>query len=271
MNSSSFVHPTACIAPTAVLAADVRVGAYSIIEDAVEIAAGTVIGPHCHLLAHTRLGVQNTLATGVVIGAPAQDLRVDPAMPSRVEIGARNTLREYVTIHRSATAAGCTSIGDDNFIMCQAHLAHDVKIASAVTIVNSALLAGYVHVDAHAFISGHVVIHQHVRIGTGAMLSGMIRVGSDVPPYALAAGFRACFAGLNVTGLRRVNVKTADRKTIKTFYREFYASTARQHYLESAAAAAAHDSPLHTIIGFLQNSKRGVIEHRTSDATATML
>ena len=49
------IHATALVDPKAELAADVEVGAYSIVGPHVQVGAGTVIGPHVVLTGRTRL------------------------------------------------------------------------------------------------------------------------------------------------------------------------------------------------------------------------
>ena len=69
------IHPTALVAPEAQLAADVTVGAYSVIGPRVRIGAGTVVGPHVVLEGRTTIGARNQLFQFASVGAVPQDLK----------------------------------------------------------------------------------------------------------------------------------------------------------------------------------------------------
>ncbi|BBM89756.1 acyl-[acyl-carrier-protein]--UDP-N-acetylglucosamine O-acyltransferase [Spirochaetota bacterium] len=252
---------TAIIDKNAKLDKNVTVAAYAVIEAGTKIGSGTTIGAHSVIKKGTTLGINNTLAEGVVIGGAPQDVTFSPADESFVTIGNHNTIREQVTIHRSAEKGNNTYIGDHNFLMCQCHVAHDVTLGSHVVLANNVLLAGHVSVGDHAFISGNVVIHQHVRIGRNVMLTGLIRVSRDAPPFSLVAGYRACFAGLNFIGMRRAQISSSDRILVKKFYREFYSSPRQSAFLASYSTT----SPLITeIITFIKKSDRGVLTNRST-------
>ena len=179
---SGLIHPTALIDPRAQLGREVQVGPYALIE------ADCVIGDYCEIRAHavlcsgTILGAQNQIGYGAVLGAEPQDYAFKNT-DSRVEIGARNKIREYVTIHRATQEEGATRVGDDNFLMGGVHLGHDVVIGNRAILANNTLLSGYVQVGDGVFLGGGTLVHQFVRIGRLAITRGGTRLGKDVPPF----------------------------------------------------------------------------------------
>ena len=122
------IHPTAQISPDAELADDVSVGPFTVIEGAVKVAAGVTIGGHAWISGRVSIGEDSKIGWGSIVGGDPQDLSFDPAADSGVIIGPRNTLREYVTIHRGSKSGGDTVLGEGNFLMTGVHLAHDVRL-----------------------------------------------------------------------------------------------------------------------------------------------
>ena len=196
------IHPTAIIHPEATVSPDAEIGPYVCIEGPAEIGAGCVLQAHAVLAGRVRLGRDNRIGYGAVIGAWPQDLSFQPGRESGVEIGEGNTIRELCTIHRATTEGGLTRLGDANYLMAGAHLAHDVKIGSHVIIANNALLGGHVEVQDRVFIGGGCVFHQFIRVGRLAIAQGASAFSKDIPPFALGAE-RNTVAGLNTVGLRR--------------------------------------------------------------------
>lgn len=217
------IHPTAVIHPSATLAEGVEVGPYAVIGDRVTIGARTKIGAHVVIDGAVSLGADNHIFPGVMIGLEPQDVSYDGAL-SRVVIGDRNRIREYVTIHRPTQAEGLTQIGNDNFLMAYAHVAHNCQIANQVTLANAVELGGYVQVESKAVIGGMTGVHQWVRIGQCAMIGGMSRINRDVPPYLLIEGNPASVRGLNRVGLRRSGItdESAVFQDLKRAYRLLY-------------------------------------------------
>jgi UDP-N-acetylglucosamine acyltransferase len=208
------LHPSAIIAPTAVLAPDAEVGAFAIIEDGVGIGAGCRVAPHAQILRGVRMGSRNFVDRGAVIGGNPQSLGFDSSLPTQVIIGDDNTFREHVTVHRGATADGATRIGNGNFFMAGCHIGHDAVVGDQTVLANNVLIAGHVTVGDRCFLGGASVFHQFVRIGELAMVQGNSGFSKDVPPYCI--GFRVNrVEGLNVVGLRRAGFDNAVRLELK--------------------------------------------------------
>jgi UDP-N-acetylglucosamine acyltransferase len=265
----SRIHPTAVIHPKAQLAEDIEVGPYAVIDGGVSIGARTRVGSHVVIDGAVRIGEDNRIFPGVTIGLPPQDVSYAGA-ESWVEIGDRNQIREFVTIHRATQADAYTRIGNDNFLMAYAHIAHNCQIENEVTIANAVGLGGYVHVGSKAVIGGMTGVHQWVHIGRLAMIGGMSRINRDVPPYLLIEGNPARVRGLNTVGLKRSGIppESSAFKDLKKAYALLYRSAmpftkALEHLMQDAS-----EDPLLHLSTFLQEAqqsgRRGVISGRGS-------
>ena len=259
------IHPTAIIHPDARLGRDLTIGAYAVIEAAVEIGDGCTIGPHAVIEGPTFIGRDNRIYPHACLGTAPQDLGYSGAA-TRLEIGNRNVIREFVTIHRGTTKdRGVTRIGNDNLLMAYSHVAHDCMIGNQVTMANAATLAGHVTVGDYVNISGLCAIHQFVRIGAYAMLRGGTMVSLDVPPFMLAAGNHASLYGLNLKGLQRHDFSAAAIRGLKRAYKLLFCSSLRLEEAIAAVRAAGLDSPHITyLLDFLSESRRGVMRRHGS-------
>lgn len=217
------IHPTAIIDSTARLGANVRVGAYALVEGGAEIGDDCEIQAHAVIGGHVRMGRENLIGYGAILGADPQDFSFLPSVKSEVRIGDRNKIREYCTIHRGSKDGGVTSVGNDCFLMGGVHLAHDVKVGNHAVIANNSLLAGHVHVDDRVFIGGGCVFHQFVRIGRLAICQGSSAFGKDIPPFTTGTGVNY-IAGLNVVGLRRADFTPSERAEVKEAFTLLYRS-----------------------------------------------
>jgi UDP-N-acetylglucosamine acyltransferase len=229
------IHPTAIIHPDARIAGDVEIGPYVCIEGPAEIGSGCVLHAHAILTGRVRLGNDNRIGYGAILGAPSQHLCFPPDHPGEVVIGNSNTIRELCTIHRSTLEGCATRVGNENYLMAGTHLAHDVQVADHVTIANNTLLGGHVQVASRVFIGGACVFHQHIRIGRLAIAQGASAFSKDIPPFTLAAE-RNTVAGLNSVGLRRANLDAGRRQEIKNAFKLLYKSG-----LNTAQALAASE------------------------------
>ncbi len=217
------IHPTAIVDPKAELAADVFVGPGAIIEGEVVLGPGCRVEAYAILTGRVTCGARNTFGYGAVIGAPPQDLGWTEDVRSQVLIGEDNVFREHVTIHRGSKEGGATVVGDGNFLMCGAHLGHDVRLGNKTVIANNCLLAGHVQVSDGAFLGGASVVHQYVRIGRLVILQGMSGVGMDVPPFTTAARINQV-VGLNIIGMRRAGFSNEQRQGVKRAFDHLYRS-----------------------------------------------
>jgi len=256
----SRIHATALVDPQARLAADVEIGAFTIVGPHVTIGSGTVIGPHVVLTGHTTLGTRNRVFQFASIGDIPQDRKYG-GEPTATVIGDDNVIREYVSIHAgTAQDRGMTTIGNSNLLLGYAHIAHDCAVGDFTTFSNNAQLAGHVTIGDWVTLGGFTGVHQFCRVGAHAMIAAGAIVLQDVPPFVTAAGYPAKPAGTNNEGLRRRGFTAADilavRRAYKTLYREGLKLDDAKAALTDAAVAAPALAPL---VAFLAEPGRGLI------------
>jgi UDP-N-acetylglucosamine acyltransferase len=223
----------------------------------VTIGDRTKIGPMVHIQGTTILGPDNVIHTGATLGFPPQFLGFSGA-PTRLVIGARNVIREYVSIHRGLSDESETTLGDDNFLMGSSHVAHDCHLGSRVIMANGALLAGHVTVGDRAFISGNAVVHQFCRIGRLVMVGGLARVTNDIPPFMIAEGLPARIRGVNMVGLRRAEYPAHVRMELKRLLRELYCSGQTVSSAVESISPREHSEAGREFLEFYRSSKRGI-------------
>jgi UDP-N-acetylglucosamine acyltransferase len=254
------IHPQAIIDPSARLAADVQVGAFSIIGPGVEIAAGTWVGPHVVINGPTRIGRDNKIFQFSSIGEAPQDLKY-AGEPTRLEIGDRNIIRESCTFSRGTVAGGAlTRIGSDNLFMAYVHVAHDCDVGSHTIFANNASLAGHVSVGDYAILGGFTGIHQFCRVGAHCM-TGIATISfKDIPPYLLVYGNTAKPYGLNLRGLKRRGFTDDAIEALRSAYKTVYRSGLRlDTALEELRSPAARFAEVEHFTTFIRQSERGII------------
>ncbi|HIK33654.1 MAG TPA: acyl-ACP--UDP-N-acetylglucosamine O-acyltransferase [Oscillatoriales cyanobacterium M59_W2019_021] len=254
---SETIHPTAIIHPNAQLHPTVRVGAYAIVGERVKIDRETTIGPHVVIDGDTEIGAGNQIFPGAAIGLEPQDLKYRGAN-SRVQIGARNRIRECVTINRATGEGEVTEIGSDNLLMAYVHVAHNCQIGDRVVIANSVSLAGHVHIESDAVLGGMLGVHQFVRIGCLAMVGGMSRIDRDVPPYMLVEGNPSRVRSLNLVGLKRSGIAQLEGGEVfallKKAFRILYRSQQPLEHSLKELEALSTDDHLQHLCQFLRSS-----------------
>jgi len=221
---SHSIHPTAIIDPRAKLGAGVSVGPYTVIDGDVEVGDGTTIGAHNVITGHTRIGRDNRIFHFCSIGEANQDKKYK-GEPTRLEVGDRNTIREYCTLNRgTAQDAGVTRVGDDNWIMAYCHVAHDCQVGSHTVFANHATLAGHVHIGDHTILGGFVGVHQFVKVGAHVMAGIASVITQDVPPYLTIAGNPCAPYGINSEGLKRRGFSAEQIANVKHGFKVLYRS-----------------------------------------------
>jgi len=254
------IDPTAVIDPGAELAGGVSIGAYSIIGPGVVIGADTVIGPHVVINGPTRIGRENRIFQFASIGEAPQDKKY-AGEPTRLEIGDRNTIREFVTINRGTIQdEGVTALGDDNWIMAYVHIAHDCRIGNQTIFANNASLAGHVRIDDYVILGGFTLVHQFCAIGSHALTAFGSGISKDVPPYVTVGGSPARAHGLNMEGLRRrgfsPDTRLALKRAYKTLYRE---NRSFEDALAQLRLQAAGNAEVGVLTEFLEQQTRGIV------------
>jgi UDP-N-acetylglucosamine acyltransferase len=216
------IHSTAIIHPSATLAKDVAIGAYSVVGEHVTLGAGVVLHSHVVVEGRTTIGEGTQIFPFASIGHAPQDLKYK-GEPSTLIIGARNVIREHVTMNPGTEGGAMTTkVGDDCLFMTASHVAHDCVVGNRVILANNATLAGHVEVGDNAIIGGLSAVHQFVRIGAHAMIGGMSGVAADVLPYASVMGDRAYLAGLNLVGMKRRGLERDEIHALRNAYKKVF-------------------------------------------------
>jgi len=217
------IHPTAIVSRKAEIGESVVIGPYAIIEDDVIIGDGTIIEPNVIVKRWTRIGKDNHIYPGTVLGGEPQDVRFR-GQRSYLIIGDNNIIREHVTIHRSTIEEGATVIGNNCMIMAYCHIGHDCVIGNFVNIASYTGISGHTVIEDRAVIGGMVGVHQWTTIGRLAMIGGMSKVVRDIPPFMLADGRPATVKGINKVGLARDGIPPNVRMDLHRAYKILYRS-----------------------------------------------
>ncbi|OFV95183.1 MAG: acyl-[acyl-carrier-protein]--UDP-N-acetylglucosamine O-acyltransferase [Acidobacteria bacterium RIFCSPLOWO2_02_FULL_61_28] len=263
------ISSTSIISPQAKIADNVSVGPFCVIEDDVEIGAGTRLDSHVVIKRYTTLGEDNHLYPGVVLGNDPED-RNFTGERSYLKIGRRNVFRENSSASRGTPPESATVIGDDNYIMIGTHIAHNCRIGNNIVVCNNCSLAGYVEVGDGAFLSAGVLVHQFSKIGRLAMISGNTRVNLDVPPFVLASDYSVTAHGLNLVGLRRAGFSKDAILQLKQAYQILYRSRLP---LEEALDRIAKEIPTpeaRHLVEFIRHSKRGICRDSRAGSRRTL-
>ena len=251
------IHPTAIVGPEVEFGAGVEVGAFCLLEGRIRIGARTRLVGHVTILGDVEMGEANVLHPNAVIGDEPQDIAYQGG-PRRVRIGARNVFREGVTIHRGSERGDVTVIGDDNFLMQNAHVAHDCRVGCGTIIAGGALLAGWVEVGDRVLVSGNCVVHQFVRIGRFAMMRGMSRTSRDIPPFCVA-DLTHTLRGINVVGMKRAGFETRAVAALRRAFKTLFGTRRNLSLaLEDLAKEDQATPEVAEMIEFIRASRRGV-------------
>jgi UDP-N-acetylglucosamine acyltransferase len=269
------IHPTAIVHPTAVLADDVEIGAYSLVEADVVIGRGSVMREHAALRRYTTLGQNNIVDSHAVLGGDPQDLKFDPRTVSYLRVGDNNIFREGVTISRGTGGGEATIVGNRTYWMMASHAGHNAVVEDDTLLVNGAALAGHTVLGRGAILSAHVVVHQFCWVGEGAMSQGNSATSMHIPPFTLFAGANR-IVSLNVIGLRRSKeITEEDRRQIREAFDLTYRSNltvsdalrAMDERTEWGAAAARFRDFVRRVISARPPYKRGLCPMRRRDST----
>jgi UDP-N-acetylglucosamine acyltransferase len=216
------IHPSAVVDSQARLGVDVRIGPFCLVGPDTELGDGVELHSHVVITGRTRLGGGSVVFPFASLGHRPQDLKYH-GEPSELVIGARNQIREYVTIQPGTEGGGMlTQVGDDCLFMASAHVAHDCKVGNHVILANNATLGGHVEIGDHAFLGGISAVHQFVRVGAHAMIGGMSGVEADVIPFGLVMGDRARLSGLNIVGMERRGFTRDEIRDLRAAYKDLF-------------------------------------------------
>lgn len=258
---ASFIHETAIVSEKARLGADCHIGAFSIISENVTLGDDVRIESHAVIDGITSIGDETHIFPFVSIGLAPQDLKY-AGEPTATEIGKRNHIREFVTIHRGTSGGGgLTKIGDGNLFMAQAHVAHDCRIGNEVIMANAATLAGHVEIADRANIGAYSGVHQFCRIGLEAFVGGYSVVVKDAPPFAIIQGNHAKCFGLNKVGMKR---RGYAKETIEKLHHAFHlllsAKLNTTQAVEKIREEISGCQEVNLLLEFIETSQRGIVK-----------
>ena len=253
------IHPTAIISSKAELGSNVSVGPYSIIGDDVILHDGVRVASHCVIEGPSEFGPGSVFFPFVSAGQPPQDLKFKGER-SLLRAGARNTFREFVTLHRGTEGGGnVTEIGSDNLFMAQTHIGHDSRIGNHTIFANAATLAGHVIVEDYATIGAYAGVHQFCRVGKYAFIGGYSVVVKDALPYARTVGNHARCYGQNTLGLKRRGFTVEEIRRITHAFRLLLAAKLNTTQAVEAIKRDLSGYPeVDYLVEFIETSQRGV-------------
>jgi UDP-N-acetylglucosamine acyltransferase len=257
----SEIHPTAIISSTAEIGEDCFIGPYSTVGAAVSLGKRVRIESHAVVDGDTSIGDETHIFPFVSIGLAPQDLKYG-GEETRTVIGKRNQIREFVTVHRgTAGGGGITTIGDDNLLMAQAHVAHDCKVGNEVIMANAATLAGHVEIADRANVGAYSGVHQFCRIGKEAFVGGYSVVVKDALPFAIIQGNHARCFGLNRIGMKR---RGYSKKVIKDLNHAFFLLLSAKLNTSQAVERIREEikscDEVDLLLDFIESSQRGVVK-----------
>ncbi len=254
------IDSTAIVDSKAELADDVSVGPFSVIGAGVKIDAGTVIGSHVVIKGPTTIGQQNRIYQFTSIGEDPQDKKY-AAEITRLEIGDRNTIREYTSMHRGTKQdQSLTKIGNDNLFMAYTHVAHDCIIGNHVIMANGASLAGHVHLHSHAILGGFTLVHQFTQIGQYSFAAMGSAITQDIPPFVMVGGKPTRPHGINSVGMERNGISPEDIRLIRKAYKIIYKTNLRlEDAIDQMEDLAGESKELSDMVSFLRNVNRGIL------------
>lgn len=247
----SNIHPSAVVEAGAEIDPTARVGPFSVVGSGVRLGAGVELRSHVVVTGDTEIGEETVVFPFSVIGEVPQDKKYK-GEASRLVIGARNRIREHVTMNGGTDGGGgVTKIGDDGLFMAGCHIAHDAHVGDRVIIVNSAAIAGHCVLEDDVIVGGLSGIHQFVRIGRGAIIGAVTMVTNDVIPYGLVQAPRGELDGLNLVGLKRRGVARSDITALRAAFQMLAQGEGTFHDRAERLGAETESDYVREIVNFV--------------------
>ena len=250
------IHKTAIIDPKAKVSSNVKIGPYTVIGPNVEINEKTIIHSHVSISGQTKIGKENKIYPFASIGNDPQDLKYNNE-DTKLSIGDKNTIREYVTINPGTIGGGGeTKVGNNCLFMISSHIAHDCLVGDNVIIANNVPLGGHAIIEDNVVIGGNSAVQQFTRIGKMAMIGGMTGVLHDVIPYGLSTGNRNSLQGLNLIGLRRAKFENKDILELSDAYKKIFATKNINENISKLNGSFQENPLVKNVIDFITKDKK---------------
>jgi UDP-N-acetylglucosamine acyltransferase len=256
---SENIHPTAVVAPSAKIGADVEIGAYCVVGPDVTLMDGVKLHNHASIDGLTVLGAGTEVWPFAAVGGKTQDLKYRGGKPG-LKVGENTVIREFATLSCATADGDWTTVGDKCLLMAYTHVAHDCQVGNRVIMSNCATLAGHVIVEDDAIVGGMSGAHQFCRIGRMAMVGGLTKVAKDIPPYMIAEGTPAKVYGPNRVGLERHGMGPEARDALRKAYKFVYRTTdTLAKALEKIEAELPQLPEIVHFVEFIRASERGIV------------
>ena len=253
------IHPSSAVDPSAEIGDETEIGPFC------HVGPGVVLGKACRLVGHVTIagpsviGSENVFYPYSSIGQRSQDLKY-AGEPTHLEIGDRNSFREFCTVNRGTAPGAKTVVGHDGNFLAYSHIAHDCTVGNHVIFSNNGTLAVHVIVEDYAVIGGLSGVHQFCRIGRHSIIGGCTKIVQDVPPYMIADGNPAEVRGVNQVGLERRGFSSDDAKVLREAYRLLYRANLNvKQACEKIAAELGTPDVITHLVSFIESSQRGII------------
>jgi len=255
--------PFAAVSPDAQIGNNVEIGPFCFVESGVTIGDGCKLASHVVIKSGVTIGENNQFGEGSIIGGFPQHISAQPPF-GQIRIGDGNVFREHVTVHRSVKESGTTLIGNENYLMVNAHVAHDCVIGNNNILVNNVMLGGHVVIANRVMLGGGAAVHQNCRVGSLAMVGGQAHIVRDVPPFVTVDGLSSRIVGLNSIGLRRSGRNSEDIKILKGAYFSLYRSNLTWEETLQFFQDNYSTGPVAELTQFLLTTKRGIVRERAT-------
>ena len=250
------IHKTAIIDSKAKINSNVSIGAYTVVGPSVEIGENSVIQSHVSIVGNTIIGKENKIYSFASIGNEPQDLKFG-GENTKLEIGDKNKIREYVTINPGTIGGGgLTKVGNNCLFMVSSHIAHDCLVEDNVILANNVPLGGHAHIESNVIIGGNSAVQQFTRVGKSAMIGGMCGVVRDIIPYGIAHGNRSILQGLNLIGLRRKNIPNKEIMILSDAYKEIFKTENLTENLNNLDQDFKKNELVVEMVNFLEKDKK---------------
>lgn len=257
------IHPSAIVDPGAELSEGVEIGPFCTVGPNVKLGEGVVLHSHAVVSGYTEIGRETQVFPFAALGEPPQDVK-HKGEKTRLEIGARNMIREQVTIHPgTATGGGTTRVGDDNMILVNAHIGHDCMVGSHVIVANNVMLAGHVVIEDFAYLAGAAAVQQRVRIGESVMLGALSGITQDAAPFTMVNGWPARVIKMNRINLERRGLSKERVDMVERAFRIIFRDGLSARDAFARVRAELPDSPeAERMVAFLEKSENGFARRR---------
>ena len=249
----------AVVSRKAEIADGCRIGPFCTVGPNVVIGPRTVLKSHVVVNGHTQIGADCEVFPFVTLGVQSQDQKYVAGTVTYCEIGDRNVIREYVSIHSATEEGTHTSVGNDCALLAHAHIGHNSIVGNHVTFSHAATIGGHATIGNYANLGGLCAVHQYCQIGHASMVAGMARVTQDVLPFTIADGYPAHMRVVNRVGMERAQYDADAISEVRRAFRTLFMREMRLSEAVELVSEELGDKPhIKLMLDAIQNSQRGL-------------